>query len=1101
MNAPAYRADGEAVSREQFYRLACDPGRSCVVEACAGAGKTWILVSRILRALLDGARPQEVLAITFTRKAAGEMQQRLNEWLLEFSDPALTQAKRAEELVARGVAPQSAARLAPDLAQLHARLLNEVRGVQVQTFHAWFAQLLRSAPGELLDELGLQRDVELIETIDEHRTAVWRRFHAAVREDAACRADFEALCARRGRTRLREWLEAALERRIEIERADQAGTLEASVAGAAQVWPELAAGQHPAQTLHAPIWRACLRELATELARGGARAQNAAQRLTQALDEADAVQGFTLAWEALFTDKGRRELGSAAGLPEVQARLERLAEQAQQHDAQLEHVAMVRLSRVLLTEYAAYKRAQGLADMADLEGCALALLRDGTLSGWVQERLDARYRHVLIDEFQDTSPLQWQALHAWLMGYAGAGGGASGQRPPSIFIVGDPKQSIYRFRRAEPRVFEAVRVFVRDALDGVILECDHTRRNAPQIVEPLNDVFMRASELGELGAYRRHSTEVRAVPCAGIRVLPSVLRPISARTGTKPDSGAAKVWRNSLSTPRHSVDEVLREEEARRVAAAVAELVRTEAIPAHEIMVLCRKRQSLRLAATALRELHIPFVAVEDHALLDAPEVRDLVAVLDVLASPGHDLSLAQALRCPLFGASDEDLMTLAQQRQGRGSWWAALMQVPQPAQVPQGSPVLQRARELLQGWRSDATRLPPHDLLERIVHQGEYRERVAQCVPPDQCRAALDAIDALLAQALTLDGARYATPYNFVRALKRRSVRVVSPARADAVQLLTVHGAKGLEARAVFVMDTQPEAATSRPPGVLVDWPVHAPAPLCCAFVYSEARCPTSLRDLRQAEREARLREELNGLYVALTRAKERLVLSATEPHRAEPGPSWWDRMAPHAAAWELAVPAHAGFAPAAAPDAPVRLKVLPRWERGGDLAPHPPRTDTPTEGDSAAMQRLGRAVHRFLEWATPGVRSAAVQVPEQLAENAAREFGASAEQVLTIGSAILTSPESAPFFDRTALRWSGNEVPVSLNAQLLRIDRLCQFDAAHGGAWWVLDYKLAHRPEQLEPYREQLLRYREAVTRLEPGAVVRCAFLTGQGRLIEIG
>jgi ATP-dependent helicase/nuclease subunit A len=1092
MNQPAFRADGLPVSREDFYRLACDPLRSVVIEACAGAGKTWILVSRILRALLEGARPQEILAITFTRKAASEMQQRLAEWLLEFANPKVTMQRRGQELIARGVTPEDAARLAPILAELHANVLRELRPVQIQTFHAWFAQLLRFSPGELLDEIGLHRDVELIETLDDHLPALWRRFHAAVQSDAACLADFHELCSRRGRTRLREWLEVALERRVEIERADRVGLLLPSIGAAAQVWPELAPGQHPSLTLGMPTWRVVLGDLASELARGGTRSTGAGQRLAAALQAADATGLFEAAWSALFTEKGtRRQLGSVAGLSEVQVRLERVAAQVRQHELQLEHLAMVRLSRVLLTEYAAYKRDRGLADMADLEGCALALLRDSTLAGWVQERLDARYRHVLIDEFQDTSPLQWHALHAWLMGYAGAGGGGSGQRPLSIFIVGDPKQSIYRFRRAEPRVFEAVRNFVRDALDGTILECDHTRRNAPEIVEPLNAMFTQASELGHFGAYRAHSTEVSPLPGAGIWALASVPRQPTGRAEAS-DSGLAPVWRDSLSTPRHSVEEVRREEEARRVAAAVLDVVQRQRIPADEVMVLCRKRQSLRLVAQALRVLHIPFVAVEDHALLDAPEVRDLVAVLDVLASPEHDLSLAQALRSPLFGASDDELMLLARQSDRHGSWWAALMQ------PVHGSTALGRASDLLQRWRNDSARLPPHDLLDRIVHQGQYRERVAQSVPADQCRSALEAIDALLAQALTLDGARYATPYNFVRALKRRSVRVVAPVRADAVQLLTVHGAKGLEARIVFVMDAQPESASSRRPSLLVDWPVESEFPVCCAFLYSESRCPESLRATLQAEHAAREREELNGLYVALTRAKERLFVSATQPNRAEPGVSWWDRVRTHAVDW---IPICGASDAAARVEVPVQLKVLPRLDR----AVATPAPDAPAgredEGVESTQRRLGRALHRFLEWATPGLGRPTGETLSDLAVKAAREFDAEIDQVLSIGAAILRSEECARFFDTTALRWWGNEVPVSDGGEVLRIDRLLQFDHAHGGAWWVLDYKLAHGPEQLCAYREQLIRYREAVARLEPGASVRCAFVTSQGKVVEIG
>ena len=138
-----------------------------------------------------------------------------------------------------------------------------------------------------------------------------------------------------------------------------------------------------------------------------------------------------------------------------------------------------------------------------MERTALVLLSDPVLSGWVQERLDARVRHLLIDEFQDTNPLQWQALHAWLSGYAGAGGG---QQAPSVFIVGDPKQSIYRFRRAEPQVFRAAQAFVRQALGGDLLSCDHTRRNATGVIDCVNRVMQAAQAEQRYSGSRDHST-------------------------------------------------------------------------------------------------------------------------------------------------------------------------------------------------------------------------------------------------------------------------------------------------------------------------------------------------------------------------------------------------------------------------------------------------------------------------------------------------------------------------------------------------------------------------------------------------------------------
>ena len=511
---------------------------------------------------------------------------------------------------------------------------------------------------------------------------------------------------------------------------------------------------------------------------------------------------------------------------------------------------------------------------------------------------------------------------------------------------------------------------------------------------------------------------------------------------------------------------------------------------AGDIIVLCRKRESLRLVAQALQRRELPCAAVEDHALMDAPEARDLIALLDVLVSPGHRLSLAHALRSPLFGVSDADLIALAQRAEG-GDWWDAL----------QGAwpdhPALQRAAGLLARWQRASAQLPPHDLLDRIVDEGDLRARLAATVPAAQRVAALDVVDALLGQALSLDGARYATPYNFVRALKRRAIKVAAPSQPDAVQLLTVHGAKGLEARVVFVMDADPSPRKVETTTLLIDWPVDAEAPLRCAFVYSEAACAPSLTALLAAELQAREREELNGLYVAMTRAKEQLVFSATEPHVAAKRTPWWNRIEPLAAAWQ---PAAAGRSEADARVAvAVTVKQLPVWRDGASSRPMPaPVTRSQRQPDTEAT-RLGQAVHRVLEWATAS--AAAADLPA-LAAAAGAEFGAPAAATLRIASTLLHSPSCARFWPGApGLRWAGNEVPVSSGGELLRIDRLVSLESGDGTPqWWVLDYKLAHTPEQLPAYRDQMQRYREAVQRAQPGAVVRCAFLTGAGAVVEV-
>jgi len=1084
---PAYRLDGALVARERFYRVACDPARSVVVEACAGAGKTWMLVSRILRALLDGAAPQEIVAITFTRKAAGEMRDRLSDWLREFSRAHSKPESRIQALVDRGMSIEQATQGQVLLGDLHAKLLIGGRAVEIRTFHAWFSQLLRAAPMELLQAQGLSPELQLVEDETDLMPELWLRFHCQVLNDATRLEDYQALVATRGRSTVTRWLESAFSKRVELRLAD--AVLESSMPGAETMDPVFGNLAHPVQALRLPAWTRPLAALAQVL--GGAKgvtAQKAGSALEQALNLADDRAAFDAARLALFTATGtpRKNLGDSSLLDEGLERLTLLAAAIAQHEARSEHLQLVGLSRVLLSEYEALKASRGLVDMNDLERGALALLADADLSGWVQERLDARVRHVLIDEFQDTSPLQWHALYAWLSSYSGAGGGYSGHRPPAVFIVGDPKQSIYRFRRAEPRVFAAAREFVVQGLGGAVLECDHTRRNALPVLAAVNSVFEAAGEQGAYLGFRSHTTEVGA-PTAldGVFVLADADE-TSATASTRDAAG----WRPSLTEARHELEEHRRAAEARSIATAIQTLVGQGVSPG-EIFVLARKREPLRVLAQALKSLELPHAAPEDTALLDAPDVRDLLALLDVLASPGHALSLAHALRSPLFGASEADLLSVADIARARPcSWWSALM-----AGDAEASPALQRAKSLLQRWSRLSGRVPPHDLLDRIVFEGDLTARLAAAVPPSERRQRLAAVDALLALVLDLDGGRYASVYSLVRALKKRALKLSWPSEPDAVQLLTVHGAKGLEARVVFLMDTDAAPTRAESATLAVDWPVHAAAPARVAFLASESRCPPALLPLLEDERQQRAREELNALYVAMTRARSCLVISRTPPRRAHAGTgNWWARLSPLATPWPEAQPE----AEQTRPMALCTLVSLPAL-----AVPPTMRAEAAPEDQAlvpvADTAAIGEALHRALEWAS----GSAARPFAELVAAAGRSFDLSAKQQQSLeraAEAIWRSPDCAAFFDAANLVWSGNEVAINFQGQGLRIDRLVCREEQGRRTWWVLDYKLHPAPERDAGYRAQLARYREAIGRLQPGDAVRCAFITGQGRLLEL-
>ena len=1094
----AYQCNGQPVSAEAFYAIACDPRRSVAVEACAGSGKTWMLVSRIVRALLEDGqstgevKPQEILAITFTKKAAGEMRERLDEWLKDFAHADDDTLLR--ELQVRGVKAEISSQtgLKPNkdvrkkLSNLYRAVLASGRSVQIRTFHSWFAALLRNSPVAVLQRLGLPVNYELLEDDAPARALVWRRFYTVLVADESLRGDFEAVVLTHGRFQAGKALQAALDKRVEFALADEAGVVNTSVLAFGEQFPECAGLATPEDALtQNAANRQLLFDAAKALGRASAPTFSAkGVELEQALSAGDMPAVFAALLTATGTPRkfGEKIVGIAS-IRQAQELVLRTVAACQQHEAWDYQQRMARLARALIAEFTALKRERGWVDMNDVERAGKEMLADPVLSGWVQERLDARIRHLMIDEFQDTNPLQWQALSSWLSGYGGAVGSGSA---PSVFLVGDPKQSIYRFRRAEPQVFIAAQKFVVEGLGGDLLSCDHTRRNAVAVIATVNAAMAQAAEADGYDGFREHTTESDRPGFAGR--LPPV-----PRLKEEAVSPLAAAWRDSLTTPRELPEETLRTLEARQAAAWIATQIAGGLKPA-DVMVLSRKRAGLLPLQDELRALNIPAQIGEKTNLIDCCEVLDIVALLDVLVSPQHDLSLARALRSPLFGLADASLVELALLQRELQLPWLELLQKSELL-----THELRGLEAILTRWKGWVDSLPPHDALQAIYDDGDVLARFAAAAPPVQRRAVLANLRALLAVALDLDGGRYATPYGLVRALKAGGTLAPATVSEGAVRLLTIHGAKGLEAEAVLLLDTDTAERSADSMGVLIDWPGEAAGPQKFVFLVSESRPPACAAEAVAAEQLARSREELNALYVALTRARHTLVISSIEPYRATTD-SWWQRLHPLTQAMPAPLADDVAVSTALDADSGVfHLLTLPELPAAlaalmASATPLTPSSPSQRDEDSASA-RTGKAMHRLLERGgdLTGTQVAAV----------AREFALSPSQAAracALAQRIMAG-EGAWAWHQDVVAWQGNELDLVHEGQTLRLDRLVQRkDAGHEGHWWVLDYKSADAPERQPALIAQMQAYRAAVQRAYPGATVKAAFLTGLGAVVEV-
>ncbi|MEO6321216.1 MAG: 3'-5' exonuclease, partial [Polaromonas sp.] len=616
--------------------------------------------------------------------------------------------------------------------------------------------------------------------------------------------------------------------------------------------------------------------------------------------------------------------------------------------------------------------------------------------------------------------------------------------------------------------------------------------------------------------FRDHTTDSHRQGETGR--LPAIPRLNGAQADA--DESQAAVWRDSLTTPRELPEETLRTLEARQAAGWIARQLASGLKPSG-VMVLSRKRAGLLPLQQELRTLHIPAQIGEKTELIDCCEVLDMVALLDVLVSPQHDLSLARALRSPLFGLDDASLVQIALLRRKLHLSWFELLQKTELL-----APELRALAPILIRWKGWLDSLPPHDALQAIYDDGDVLARFAAAAPATQRSTVLANLRALLGVALGHDGGRYATPYGLVRALKAGGLLAPVAVNLEAVRLLTIHGAKGLEAEAVLLLDTDTVERNADSMGVLIDWPGEATAPQKFVFLVSESLPPACAREALEAEQAARKREELNALYVAMTRARHTLVISSIVPHRATTD-SWWQRLQAFAPPLELAAAevgvcmevaievevgvevaspsgslfvwetaevraSGTGFAGAAPPADVFMLPELPASP--AVKAPGPSLDALPEE--DPAIARIGKAMHRLLEWGGPSS-------PEHVGA-VAREFRLSPAQALeaSVLAQRILHGAGAWAWSEDAVAWQGNEVDLVYQGQPLRLDRLVRRkDAGYQGQWWVLDYKTAPAPELQPALVAQMRAYRAAVQLIYPDATVKAAFLTGLGTMVELG
>jgi ATP-dependent helicase/nuclease subunit A len=842
-------------------RIAVDPTQNVVLEASAGTGKTRVLVERYVNLLLAGVEPDQILAITFTRKAAAEMRLRIIERLKE--------AARTSQLTP---AAWNALR-------------ERLGDIAISTIDAFCLSLIREFPLEAGVEPGfdLADETQVPRLIGE---ALDRSLRIG-RHLAQTSPDVAMVFIQLRERRLREGMAALLDRRLVashvlrrfLQSGPKALTPEGACASAAsRLNDALHAASDGIDALlrEGPLGHPQFAMLAADLralTRGSSRSYAAAAEQAAFRMLIDRIRAYFLTQEGAprkargfgSSEFKKEHCASEAGWKRHRDAVEAVAPSIEQAVHAFRRDLNVILSRgvwrlfqLSLAQYQKTLESYAVLDFAGVLERAVDLLKQMEEFSQSRYKLEARYQHVLVDEFQDTNRAQWELVSLLVRSWGEGFGVAEGALAPSIFVVGDRKQSIYGFRDAEVAVLDEAAGFVAALRpEGQPRQAISTSfRGVPELLRFVNDLF---SEIGRTATEAPRRDAFRYEESDRFPVDENV--PLNADT---PDAGVVTF----LAAPTL-------EAAADRVADEIASLLSTAAVVRDpktgvaraarpgDIAVLFRSRDSHRDYEAAIDRRAIPTYVYKGLGFFEADEIQDALALLRFLAKPTSNLRAVSLLRSRLVRLSDPALVVLAP------SYADALTNATLPlafAQLPdEDRGVLERLRAALPEWLALVDRVTPSELLDAVLRRTAYAYEL-RGPRRVQARENMKKLRALIRKA---ENRGYATLARIAEFLDELAIGDESNAvidALDAVNLMTVHAAKGLEFPIVFVVNVNRGTGGPRPP-IRVSVDGYDTPSVAIGDFESEA----------DEDAPAREREETKRLlYVALTRARDRLYLGA---------------------------------------------------------------------------------------------------------------------------------------------------------------------------------------------------------------------------------